>query len=609
VPHWSQTRLDRDAAESQAESEGQGAFGLQSGHSMTAPTKTGRYEITRELGRGAMGVVYEAQDPAIGRTVAVKTIHLTEENTGAKREELLRRFQIEARAAGLLAHPNIVVVYDVGEDNGLYYITMELVEGRSLLSILDAKERITIPRAIRIMEQACSALQFAHERNVVHRDIKPANLMITSDDTLKITDFGTAKIMQHTSGIQTTSIIGTPSYMSPEQVKGKAVDGRADIFSLGVVFYQMVTGEKPFFGQDITSTIYKILNEDPIEPQLISRSLPLGFNDVILKMLAKEPVNRYQSCKNILEDLRKLSLPATKLAAAPLAAIPVRPTAPTSAAGEKKASVYRVDMPRIPGLEPKPKSAEESKRDSKLEPRREIQQESQLAEAQTPEFLAEPHKKLLPEGVAPLIAAALGFAVLVVIGFSIAKRNVQSRQPAQVQSEQSQGDQGQGGQPTQADSREGAAVSPKQPVLPNVASVDNPEVAAVSELTKPWSSKKFFFRGETSAAYVPSMIVRLPGPAAQSKSYWAFSLDVPFGQCKFEYVEDLGALAEKYGVQSRHPMVVNPCSQSVFDPLNMKELPGKILVRGKIVQGPDVRPPFGIQVRVRGNSIQALRVE
>jgi serine/threonine protein kinase len=563
---------------------------------MSAPEKTGRYEITRELGRGAMGVVYQAQDPAIGRAVAVKTIRVSEEGTGMTREELLRRFQIEARAAGLLAHPNIVVIYDVGEDNGLYYITMEMVEGRSLLSILEAREKITIPRAIKIIEQACSALQFAHERNVVHRDVKPANLMITSDDTVKITDFGTAKIMQHSSGVQATSVIGTPSYMSPEQVKGKAVDGRADIFSLGVVFYQMVTDEKPFHGPDITSTIYKILNEDPIEPQLINRSLPPGINDVILKMLAKEPEKRYQNCKNILEDLHKLSAAVQS----------VRPALQIPVTGEKKTPLFKVDMPRIPGLEPNPEYEPESKQRSK--------QETHHPEERVPDFVPLPRKNFLPEGVAPLVAGALGFAVLVVVGFAIAKRNVGGTQTVSVQSEQAQNgqgqnDQGQNDQARLAGTPEGTLVAAKPLVTPNVASIDNPEVATISELAKPWAAKKFFFRGETSPAYVPSIIVRLPGPASQRSSYWAFSLDVPFAQCKFEYLEDLGILAEKYGVQSKHPMVVNPCSQSVFDPLNMKEMPGKILVRGRIVQGPDLRPPFGIEVRVRGNSVQALRME
>jgi eukaryotic-like serine/threonine-protein kinase len=271
---------------------------------MTTQTKAGRYEFIDELGRGAMGVVYKAMDPVIGRTVAVKTIRLSEQGTGLSRPELLTRFQTEARAAGLLTHPNIVVVYDAGEEDGLYFITMELVEGKSLQSLLDSGQAFPLPRVLRIMEQACSALQFAHERNVVHRDIKPANLMLTADDTVKVTDFGTAKILQFGTVQQTAHVMGTPSYMSPEQVKGRAVDGRSDIFSLGVMLYEMVTGEKPFPGQNITTVIYKIVNEDPVPPRQIDPSIHAGISGVVMKALAKEPDERYQSCREMLEDLR-----------------------------------------------------------------------------------------------------------------------------------------------------------------------------------------------------------------------------------------------------------------------------------------------------------------
>jgi eukaryotic-like serine/threonine-protein kinase len=271
---------------------------------MPTVTKAGRYEIVGELGRGAMGVVYKAVDPVIGRTVAVKTIRLSEEGTGLSRPELLTRFQTEARAAGLLTHPNIVVVFDAGEEDGLYYITMELVEGKSLQALLDDGHGFPLPRTLRIMDQTCSALQFAHERNVIHRDIKPANLMLTADDTVKVTDFGTAKILQFGTVQQTAHVMGTPSYMSPEQVKGRAVDGRSDIFSLGVMLYEMVTGEKPFPGQNITTVIYKIVNEDPVPPRQLNPSIHPGISAVVMRALEKEPDQRYQSCREMLEDLR-----------------------------------------------------------------------------------------------------------------------------------------------------------------------------------------------------------------------------------------------------------------------------------------------------------------
>src|SRR5579863_2401166 len=258
---------------------------------MPTGLKAGRYEISGELGRGAMGVVYKATDPVIGRTVAVKTIKLSEEGTGLSRPELL-------------THPNIVVVFDAGEEDGLYYITMELVEGKSLQAHLDGGQAFALPRVLRIMEQTCNALQFAHERNVVHRDIKPANIMLTADDTVKVTDFGTAKILQFGTVQQTAHVMGTPSYMSPEQVKGRAVDGRSDIFSLGVLLYEMVTGEKPFPGQNITTVIYKIVNEEPVPPRQIDPSIHPGISAVVMKALSKEPETRYQSCREMLEDLR-----------------------------------------------------------------------------------------------------------------------------------------------------------------------------------------------------------------------------------------------------------------------------------------------------------------
>jgi eukaryotic-like serine/threonine-protein kinase len=271
---------------------------------MDTIVKAGRYEILSELGRGAMGVVYLAIDPVIGRNVAVKTIRLTEEGTGLTRPELLSRFQTEARAAGLLTHPNIVVVYDAGEEDGLYYITMELVPGKSMQAVLDSGEAFPVSRILRILEQTCGALQFAHERHIVHRDIKPANLMLTADDTVKVTDFGTAKILQFGTVQQTTHVMGTPSYMSPEQVKGRPIDGRTDIFSLGVVLYEMLTGEKPFPGQSITTVIYKIVNEEPIPPRQLNPSIHPGLNEIVMRALTKDPDARYQSCREMLEDLR-----------------------------------------------------------------------------------------------------------------------------------------------------------------------------------------------------------------------------------------------------------------------------------------------------------------
>ncbi len=250
-----------------------------------------------------MGVVFHGFDPVIGRDVAVKTLRLSEAGTGLSRDELIGRFQTEARAAGLLTHPNIVVVFDAGEEDGLFYITMEFVEGRSLQSLIDGHQPFPVPRVLKLMEQVCSALDFAHQHNVVHRDIKPANLMLTADDVVKITDFGTAKILQFGTA-QTAHVMGTPSYMSPEQVKGKPVDGRSDIFSLGVILYELMTGEKPFPGQNITTVIYKIINEEPIPPRSLDSSIHPGLSAVIARALAKDPAMRYQSCHELLTALK-----------------------------------------------------------------------------------------------------------------------------------------------------------------------------------------------------------------------------------------------------------------------------------------------------------------
>src|ERR1700693_2716321 len=250
-----------------------------------------------------MGVVFHGFDPVIGRDVAVKTMHLSEAGTGMSREELVGRFKTEARAAGLLTHPNIVVIFDAGEEEGLFYITMEMVEGRSLQTMLDGRQLFPLPRVMKLMEQVCSALDFAHQHNVVHRDIKPANLMMTADDTVKITDFGTAKILQFGTA-QTAHVMGTPSYMSPEQVKGKPVDGRSDIFSLGVILYELMTGEKPFPGQNITTVIYKIINEEPIPPRSLDSSIHPGLSAGITRALSKDPAERYQSCHELMSALK-----------------------------------------------------------------------------------------------------------------------------------------------------------------------------------------------------------------------------------------------------------------------------------------------------------------
>jgi serine/threonine protein kinase len=264
----------------------------------------GRYEITGELGRGAMGVVYKALDPTIGRTVALKTMRL--DVHGLDAQEMVRRFQNEARAAGVLNHPNIVTIYDAGEQDGIFYIAMEFIEGTTLHELLAEKRVLATEEVLQLTRQICRGLDYAHSNGIVHRDIKPANIMITGNGTVKIMDFGIAK-----SGGQVTNtgqVLGTPNYMAPEQVKGRQLDGRSDLFSLGVILYEMLTGEKPFVGQNVTTIIYKIVNENPITPRDLDVTVHPGLSAIVTKALAKAPDDRYQTGADLVRDLENYKL-------------------------------------------------------------------------------------------------------------------------------------------------------------------------------------------------------------------------------------------------------------------------------------------------------------
>jgi len=289
-----------------------------------ALTKAGRYQVVGELGRGSMGVVYQGFDPVIGRTVAIKTM-LPEGLSPQEFQEYKARFQREAMAAGILAHPNIITVYDFGEDNGVLYLAMEFLEGKSLEKIVQEQNILPIETILPIYDQVCSALDHAHRNKIVHRDIKPANIMILHNGLVKVTDFGIAKMMSM-GMTQAGQILGTPNYMSPEQVKGRQIDGRSDIFSLGVILYELVTGEKPFGGQNITTVIYKIINENPIPPRELDASIHAGLSYVISRALAKNVEERYQSCRELAEDLRNyknLGSPAVGQGTVLLKTVPV----------------------------------------------------------------------------------------------------------------------------------------------------------------------------------------------------------------------------------------------------------------------------------------------
>src|SRR4051812_27746583 len=265
---------------------------------MGLPEKIGRYEIVGELGRGAMGVVYKATDPNIGRTVALKTMRL--DVHGVDEEEMLRRFKHEAKLAGVMNHPNIVTIYDAGEDQGVFYIAMEYMEGVTLHSVLHEQRATSTERMLEISRQILPGLDYAHRRGVIHRDVKPANIMISGED-IKIMDFGIAK----SAGGMTSAgqVLGTPAYMSPEQVRGKTLDGRSDLFSYGVCLYEMITGEKPFTGQNVTTIIYKIMNEAPVPPRDLDVTIHPGISAVITKALEKNPDQRHQNGAELLNEL------------------------------------------------------------------------------------------------------------------------------------------------------------------------------------------------------------------------------------------------------------------------------------------------------------------
>jgi serine/threonine-protein kinase len=262
----------------------------------------GRYELLSELGQGAMGVVYKARDPVLDRVVAIKTINLTLPKDEIAEYEA--RFYQEARAAGGLNHPNIVTIYDIGKSERIAYMAMEFLEGEELRSVLSHREPLPVTLALDIAAQVAEGLDYAHERHIVHRDVKPANIMIVRDGLVKITDFGIARMRTNEVKTMTGMILGSPKYMSPEQVAGKRADHRADLFSLGVVLYEMLTGEAPFLADSIHGIMYQILNFTPPAPSTRNAELPEIVDLIVAKALAKSVDERYQSAREFADDLK-----------------------------------------------------------------------------------------------------------------------------------------------------------------------------------------------------------------------------------------------------------------------------------------------------------------
>ena len=264
----------------------------------------GRYQVEKELGKGAMGVVYLGKDPKIGRVVAIKTMALSQEFEPDELEDVKQRFFREAETAGRLNHPNIVTIYDAGEEHDLAYIAMEFLKGKDLVPQTKAGALLPLPKTLSIIARVAEALSYAHLQSVVHRDIKPANIMYDpQSDSVKVTDFGIARITD-SSKTKTGMVLGTPSYMSPEQLAGKKIDGQSDLFSLGVTFYQLSCGSLPFQGDSMTQLMFKIANEPPIDILSVNPALPECVVEIINKALAKNVAERYQSGDELAQAVR-----------------------------------------------------------------------------------------------------------------------------------------------------------------------------------------------------------------------------------------------------------------------------------------------------------------
>jgi serine/threonine-protein kinase len=299
----------------------------------------GRYEILEELGSGAMGTVYRARDPLIEREVALKTVRLAAAES-AEQEAYFARFRREAQAAGKLKHPGIVTIYDIGfeEATRTPYIVMEFVQGRTLSSfVAEVGSSLSTERKLSIVREIALALDYAHASGIVHRDIKPANILITPEGRAVITDFGVARQRKSQTTMQ-GQLVGTPSFMSPEQVKGERVDGRADLFSLGVILYWLLTGQKPFPGNDLTEVMFKVVYADPAPPTRLVPSLPPACDLLLSCALAKAPDARYQTGREFADDLERLARGLPLLA-------PVTAAPPTEA-------TLRVESSALPSQAP-----------------------------------------------------------------------------------------------------------------------------------------------------------------------------------------------------------------------------------------------------------------
>ncbi|MCP9451268.1 MAG: serine/threonine protein kinase [Nitrospira sp.] len=303
TPSWAWADDANDEASEMAAAASEDGPSAPSPHRNSPPT-LGRYKILKELGRGAMGVVYLGKDPTIHRFVAIKTMRLDHVEDHETFQAAKARFFREAESAGRLSHPNIVTIFDAGEEEDLGYIAMELVQGTTLTRWCRPPDLLPLDRLLSVLATVADALDYAHQQGVIHRDIKPANIMLTKDDVVKVMDFGIATM---TSSPKTsTTVMGTPTYMSPEQIAGKKVDGRSDIFSLGVVLFELLTGRPPFTGNTVPAVLFAIANTPPPRLAELRADLPAAFQDVLDRVLHKNPIYRYRTAGELASALRSL---------------------------------------------------------------------------------------------------------------------------------------------------------------------------------------------------------------------------------------------------------------------------------------------------------------
>ena len=318
--------------------------------------KLGRFEILQELGAGGMGVVYKGRDPKINRLVALKVIRNLAGSRSSDAEQALQRFYVEAQSAGQLSHQNIVTIYDVGEedtkDGKVVYIAMEFLDGKGLDHYIENDLFPSLADKVKIIRQIAEGLDYAHKRDIVHRDVKPANIMVTQDGVPKLTDFGLARFSDSSLTMSGT-ILGTPNYMAPEQVQGKKVDARSDFFALTTIFYEMLTSEKPFAGDTITTVIYRVVNEEPIPPSKLNPGISTSFDAFIAKGLTKNRDKRFQNGGEYIRALEALYAEVTGLAPAGAASAVFAPgdNGATMALDAKKAR--EASSPRLAVTPPK----------------------------------------------------------------------------------------------------------------------------------------------------------------------------------------------------------------------------------------------------------------